>query len=80
MERDLKRERLIAKSVGPLKMWQRPAERRQPPVRARETREWLRRAESELRELESGGDRLEEPQPGPEFGDEEGVDEWREVD
>ena len=68
MQRDLKRERLIAKAAGPLTVWRRPPERRPPPVRARETRDWLRKAEAELHELEEAGDRLAGPDPGPEFG------------
>jgi hypothetical protein len=67
MKRDLKRERAIAKAAGPLSMW-RPPPDRAPPVRAREAREWLRRAEAELAELEASPLDPDHPGPGPEFG------------
>lgn len=75
MKRDLKAERAIANSL-PLKMWKPPA----PPAglggaqaaaAAATTREWLRRAEAEERELQAARGRLVAPDPGPEFG---GVD------
>ena len=76
VKRDLHRERLIAKSAGPLKVWRAP----EPPpgcsgaraaAEAAATREWLRIAEAEERELAAARGRLVAPDPGPEFG---GVD------
>ena len=65
--RDLKRERLIAKSSGPLKVWQPSPTPAVPKVTSKDASKWLREHERIQRELKAAK-HIEGDGIGPEFG------------